>query len=159
MLPVTTVPDTIHNPRGCELRLRAYVAAVLSTIGIIAVLPAAPASAAGPAFNYRTQYLAANPGWNAATSCMSLHIYLDSGSYYWTSYNQGDRYWEDYKLLAYIKLDAGWYTWKDCLIPLGNFYTQNSTLDPDKAGLASVTREVQWTVDSGTWTWGSSLER
>jgi hypothetical protein len=117
-------------------------------------VPAAAADAYPPAYNYKTQYLAAYPVDSLPTSCVQRRIELLAGNYQWTQYFNNFMAIERPNMY----LGAGWYTWTDCLDPKTDEYFHTTALDPDNPNWETAYISGPWALDEPrTVTWGSSL--
>ncbi|MFD9477687.1 hypothetical protein [Streptomyces nojiriensis] len=55
-----------------------------------------------------------------------------------------------------LYVEAGWYTWNDCIVPYNGYYNQHSWLSKPGSPLASLADTNQLHL-SGTYTFGSEL--
>ncbi|WP_328349167.1 hypothetical protein OG800_48830 [Streptomyces sp. NBC_00445] len=123
---------------------------VLSTPGNAVAVPAPTA------YNTYTQFLTHEPRNGMPESCTQRRIYLAVGEYRWGG---------EMKPVASgaaargLFVDAGWYTWRDCLDPKHKYYSHKTSLAPEDSSDSGHTYGFEWRLPfSGTYTWGSSLE-
>ncbi|WP_101790138.1 hypothetical protein [Nonomuraea indica] len=118
--------------------------------------PAAAAEAV-TAYNYKIQYLVAEPDDSMETSCVQRRIELAAGNYDWAQFFNGGAD----VMRPNMYLGAGWYTWTDCLDPNGSDaydYFHTTTLDPDNPSWETATISGPWWLaDSKNVGWGSRL--
>jgi hypothetical protein len=143
--------------------VRSIVGKLLGVTALAAALTLSAATgsagAAEWASNMKTQRLAAYPTSGMDRAVVERRIYLAEGNYLWHhTPNDGCR--------RDIYLGAGWYTWRDILVPDGGpfsqekygFYHHYAMLDPDNPNWETAERYCKWTFnDDWTVTWGSVL--
>ncbi|MDT0265702.1 hypothetical protein RM844_05285 [Streptomyces sp. DSM 44915] len=125
-------------------------AAALGAPGTAAAAPAA--ADAETAYNTKTQELTHQPTPTMPESCVERTITLAAGTYDWGQ-TLADGHRPDFQL------GAGEYRWQDCLYPDGDFYTQQTTLDPANPDWDAVDlTETVTLTETREYTWGSYLD-
>ncbi|WKD34538.1 hypothetical protein [Streptomyces xanthophaeus] len=131
-------------------KLSKFAAAAASATALVA-LAGAPAEAADTAYNTRSVTLTANPTSGMVNACVSRNIYLATGDYKWSQILGGARIPN-----RDLYVEAGWYTWTDCIVPFNGYYNQHSWLSKPGSATAGLPDTNQLHL-SGTYTFGSEL--